>query len=126
MAAITHKSLPYLALAGYPQAYFGLYLIYKHGIPGVTANHMKARCYLLRAAETGHPASRWMMAFGYLRGWFGFPKNEKRASFWFRLIEKNWNVNPRKGDPVVKDILKFLDRYEFNGKDKVATEKDAK
>ena len=46
MVAITRNSLDYLGLAGYPEAYFGLYLIYKYGVPGVAPDHMKARRYL--------------------------------------------------------------------------------
>ena len=51
MVAITRNSLDYLGLAGYPEAYFGLYLIYKYGVPGVAPDHIKARRYLRRTAH---------------------------------------------------------------------------
>ena len=119
MVAITRNSLDYLGLAGYPEAYFGLYLIYKYGVPGVAPDHMKARCYLRRAAGMGHSGSMWLIAFSYQRGRLGFPKNKRYAMYWYRLLAKHWNNNARKEDPVAKDILNFLDKYDFHGDHKI-------
>ncbi len=119
MVAITRNSLDYLGLAGYPEAYFGLYLIYKYGVPGVAPDHMKARRYLRRAAGMGHSGSMWLIAFSYQRGRFGFPNSKGCSMYWYRLLAKHWNNNARKGDPVAKDILKYLAKYEFHGNDKI-------
>ncbi len=115
MVAITRNSLDYLALAGYPEAYFGLYMIYKYGVPGVASDHMKARCYLRRAAQMGSTKAMWLLALNYQSGRLGFSKNNGRALYWYRLLKKNWNVDTRKGDPVAKDILKFLAKCDFHG-----------
>jgi len=125
MVAITRKSLPYLALAGYSEAYFGLYLIYKHGVPGVAPDHMKAGLYLRRASKMGHSGSRVLMGLSYRTGKYGFPKNKRKASYWSRLGTKYWDDDIKKRSFVGKDILNFIAKYEFNGKDKVAIEKDA-
>ena len=126
MVAITRNSLDYLGLAGYPEAYFGLYLIYKYGVPGVDPDHMKARRYLRRTAHMNHTIAMWLMAFNYQRGWFGFSKNKGCSMYWYRLLAKHWNNNARKEDPVAKDILKYLVKYEFHGNDKITIKKIAR
>ena len=75
MVAITRNSLDYLGLAGYPEAYFGLYLIYKYGVPGVAPDHMKARRYLRRTAHMDHAIAMWLLGLNYQSGRLGFPKN---------------------------------------------------
>ena len=125
MVAIIRKSLPYLAVAGYSEAYFGLYLIYKHGVPGVAPDHMKAGRYLRRASKMGHSGSRVLMAFHYRSGKFGFSMNKRKASYWSRLGTKYWDDDIKKRSSVGKDILNFIAKYEFHGKDKIAIDKNA-
>ena len=126
MVAITRNSLDYLGLAGYPEAYFGLYLIYKYGVPGVAPDHMKARRYLRRTAHMDHAIAMWLLGLNYQSGRLGFPKNKRHAMYWYRLLAKHWNNNARKGDPVAKDILKYLAKYKFHGNDKITIKKIAR
>ena len=76
-----------LAEQGHAIAQFNLGMMY-HGGLGVELDETKALEWYHRSAENGYHKAQEYLAVGYREGWFGLPKDIKRADYWEQRIEQ--------------------------------------
>lgn len=75
-----------LAEQGHAQAQFNLALMY-HGGLGVKRSEHEAVHWYQQAAANGSKTAQEFLAIAYQEGWFGLPRDERQARYWFsRLI----------------------------------------
>ncbi len=77
-----------LAAAGDPQAQFNLGLMY-HGGLGLPRNEHKAVALYREAAEGGYSPAQAYLVVGYEEGWFGLPRDIRKASYWRGMLDEN-------------------------------------
>lgn len=77
-----------LAEQGHAIAQFNLALMYHSGL-GVDLNEAKAVEWYKRSAKNGYYKAQEYMAVGYREGWFGLPKDIKKAEYWEKQLETN-------------------------------------
>ncbi|HHM06375.1 MAG TPA: sel1 repeat family protein [Gammaproteobacteria bacterium] len=77
----------HLADRGDAQAQFNLALMY-HGGLGVPRNEPEAVRLYHRAAYAGSVNAMEFLVVGYQEGWFGLPRDPKRAAYWSRALMK--------------------------------------
>lgn len=71
---------------GDANAQFNLGLMY-HGGLGVSMSEEEAVRWYHKAAENGNVQAQQFLAAGYGEGWFGLPKNQKKAEYWQARVE---------------------------------------
>lgn len=77
-----------LAKQGNADAQFNLALLYHSG-SGVERNEARAvQLYQLSAGNGNYYAQQYLTV-GYQEGWFGLPKDAKKAAYWRKKMEKN-------------------------------------
>lgn len=77
-----------LAEQGHPIAQFNLALLYHSGL-GVDLDEAKAVSWYKKSASNGYYKAQEYLAVGYREGWFGLPKDSKKASYWEKQLEAN-------------------------------------
>lgn len=77
-----------LAEQGHAQAQFNLALMY-HGGLGVKPNEREAVYWYQQAAANGSREAQEFLAVGYQEGWFGLPRDEKRAHYWLDRLNNS-------------------------------------
>lgn len=77
------------AQKGDANAQFNLGLMY-HGGLGVPMNEVEAVRWYHKAAENGNRGAQEFLAAAYKEGWFGLPKNNKKADFWQKKIDNSF------------------------------------
>ena len=77
-----------LAEQGHPIAQFNLALLYHSG-SGINLDESKALEWYEKSAKNGYYKAQEYMAVGYREGWFGLPKNRKKADYWEKQLESN-------------------------------------
>ena len=77
-----------LAEQGHAIAQFNLALLYHSGL-GVDLDEAKAVSWYKKSASNGYYKAQEYLAVGYREGWFGLPKDSKKASYWERQLETN-------------------------------------
>lgn len=77
-----------LAEQGHPVAQFNLALLYHSG-SGISLDEAKAVEWYEKSAQNGYYKAQEYMAVGYREGWFGLPKNNKKADYWEKKLESN-------------------------------------
>lgn len=75
-----------LAEQGNAQAQFNLALMY-HGGLGVKRSEQQAVVWYQRAATNGSKEAQEFLAVGYQEGWFGLPRDNRQASYWFERLQ---------------------------------------
>jgi TPR repeat protein len=74
-----------LAEQGHPIAQFNLALLYHSGL-GVDLDEAKAVSWYKKSASNGYYKAQEYLAVGYREGWFGLPKDSKKASYWEKQL----------------------------------------
>ncbi len=74
-----------MAGSGDAQAQFNLGLMYHSGV-GLPRNEEAAVKLYHQAAEGGYRPAQVYLVVGYEEGWFGLPKNDKKAYYWRGLL----------------------------------------
>ena len=77
-----------LAEQGHAIAQFNLALLYHSGL-GVDLDEAKAVSWYKKSASNGYYKAQEYLAVGYREGWFGLPKDSKKASYWEKQLETN-------------------------------------
>lgn len=77
-----------LAEKGHPIAQFNLALLYHSG-SGISLDEAKAVEWYEKSARNGYHKAQEYMAVGYREGWFGLPKDSKKADYWEKQLEAN-------------------------------------
>jgi len=77
-----------LAEQGHAIAQFNLALLYHSGL-GVDLDEAKAVSWYKKSASNGYYKAQEYLAVGYREGWFGLPKDSKKASYWEKQLEAN-------------------------------------
>ena len=77
-----------LAEQGHPVAQFNLALLYHSG-SGISLDESKAVEWYKKSAKNGYYPAQEYMAVGYREGWFGLPKDNKKANYWEKQLESN-------------------------------------
>ena len=77
-----------LAEQGHAIAQFNLALLYHSGL-GVDLDEAKAVSWYKKSASNGYYKAQEYLAVGYREGWFGLPKDSKKASYWEKQLESN-------------------------------------
>lgn len=77
-----------LAEKGHPIAQFNLALMYHSGL-GVDLDEAKAVKWYRKSAKNGYYRAQEYMEVGYREGWFGLPKDSKKADYWEKKLEEN-------------------------------------
>jgi uncharacterized protein len=77
-----------LAEQGHPIAQFNLALLYHSG-SGISLDESKAVEWYEKSAKNGYYKAQEYMAVGYREGWFGLPKNSKKADYWEKQLQSN-------------------------------------
>jgi len=77
-----------LAEEGHAIAQFNLALLYHSG-SGISLDEAKAVEWYEKSARNGYYKAQEYMAVGYREGWFGLPKDSKKADFWEKQLEAN-------------------------------------
>lgn len=80
------KWLP-AAVDGDGRAQFNLALMY-HGGVHVAANERIAVHWYRKAAHNGIREAQQYMYVGYKEGWFGLPRDDNRAAYWAKQLER--------------------------------------
>ena len=70
-----------LAIDGNAQAQFNLALLYHSG-EGISQDEVAAVAWYHKAAENGSVGAQEFLAAGYAEGWFGLPRDMKKAKYW--------------------------------------------
>lgn len=70
-----------LAIDGNAQAQFNLALLYHSG-EGISQDEVAAVAWYHKAAENGSVGAQEFLAAGYTEGWFGLPRDMKKAKYW--------------------------------------------
>jgi TPR repeat protein len=63
-------------------------LLYHSGL-GVDLDEAKAVSWYKKSASNGYYKAQEYLAVGYREGWFGLPKDSKKASYWEKQLEAN-------------------------------------
>ena len=74
------------AMQGDAQAQFNLGLLYHGGI-GVAQNEDIAVSWYHSAAENGYGSAQEYLAVAYQEGWFGLPRDNNRADYWYTKLQ---------------------------------------
>lgn len=74
-----------LAEEGNAQAQFNLALMY-HGGLGVARSEQEAVRWYQRAAANGSKEAQEFLAVAYQEGWFGLPRDQQQARYWFSRL----------------------------------------
>ena len=77
-----------LAEQGHAIAQFNLALLYHSG-SGISLDEKKAVEWYRKSAQNGYYKAQEYMAVGYREGWFGLPKDSKKAEYWEKKLEAN-------------------------------------
>lgn len=77
-----------LAQQGHAIAQFNLALLYHSG-SGLPVDEVEAISWYKKSAENGYIKAQEYLAVGYREGWFGLPKDAKKAAYWTNKIEEN-------------------------------------
>lgn len=77
-----------LAEKGHAIAQFNLALLYHSG-SGISMDEKKALEWYEKSAKNGYYKAQEYMAVGYREGWFGLPKDSKKAEYWENQLEAN-------------------------------------
>jgi len=77
-----------LAEQGHAVAQFNLALLYHSG-SGISLDEAKAVEWYEKSAHNGYHKAQEYMAVGYREGWFGLPKDAKKADYWEKQLEAN-------------------------------------
>ena len=77
-----------LAEKGHAIAQFNLALLYHSG-SGISMDEKKAVEWYEKSAKNGYYKAQEYMAVGYREGWFGLPKDSKKAEYWEKQLEAN-------------------------------------
>ena len=77
-----------LAEQGHAAAQFNLALLYHSGM-GVDLNEAKAVEWYTKSAKNGYPKAQEYLSVGYREGWFGLPKDARKADYWEKQLEAN-------------------------------------
>ena len=77
-----------LAEKGHAVAQFNLGLLYHSG-SGISLDEKKAIEWYEKSAQNGYYQAQEYMAVGYREGWFGLPKDGKKADYWEKKLEAN-------------------------------------
>lgn len=75
-----------LASSGHAMAQFNIALMY-HGGLGVEANEIEAVKWYTLAAQNGYLPAQEFLSAAYQEGWFGLPKDAKKAEYWGQMAE---------------------------------------
>jgi TPR repeat protein len=75
-----------LAKQGNPLAQFNMALLYHSGL-GVEQDESMAVNWYHKAADNGYYMAQEYLAVGYQEGWFGLPKDQKKAKYWQRRVD---------------------------------------
>ena len=75
-----------LAEKGHPVAQFNMALLYHSG-DGVGRDEGKAVSLYHQSAEQGYDRAQEYLAIGYREGWFGLPRDQKKAGYWQERLE---------------------------------------
>lgn len=77
-----------LADKGDAMAQFNLALMYHRGL-GVKLDEAKAVDLYKKSAANGYPMAQEFLAAAYSEGWFGLPRDPKKAAYWLGRLEAN-------------------------------------
>ena len=77
-----------LAEKGHAVAQFNLGLLYHSG-SGISLDEKKAIEWYEKSANNGYYKAQEYMAVGYREGWFGLPKDSKKATYWEKKLEQS-------------------------------------
>ena len=77
-----------LAEKGHAVAQFNLAMLYHSG-SGISLDEKKAVEWYRKSAQNGYYKAQEYMAVGYREGWFGLPKDSKKAEYWEKKLEEN-------------------------------------
>jgi hypothetical protein len=77
-----------LADKGDAMAQFNLALMYHRGL-GVKINEAKAVELYKKSAANGYPQAQEYLAAAYSEGWFGLPRDPKKAAYWLSKLNAN-------------------------------------
>ena len=77
-----------LAKEGNAIAQFNLALMY-HGGLGVEHDENAAVVLYQKSAANGYPKAQEFLAVAYREGWFGLPKDNKKANYWENKLDSN-------------------------------------
>lgn len=77
-----------LAMNGNPQAQFNLALLYHSGA-GISQDEVAAVAWYHKAAENGSLEAQEFLTAGYTEGWFGLPRDMKKAQYWDKKSQAN-------------------------------------
>ncbi len=75
-----------LAKKGHAEASFSLALMFHRGL-GVAQDEKLAVELYIKAAEGGHLMAQEFLAAAYGEGWFGLPKDQKKADYWIKRLK---------------------------------------
>ena len=77
-----------LAKQGNAIAQFNMALLYHAGL-GVEMSETKAVELYIESAKNGYHKAQEYLTVGYREGWFGLPKDSKKADYWEQRLENN-------------------------------------
>ena len=75
-----------LAEKGHPIAQFNVALLYHSG-SGVNRNEQKAVEWYIKSADNGYYKAQEYLVAGYSEGWFGLPRDDKKAAYWQKRLD---------------------------------------
>jgi len=78
-----------LAKQGNAIAQFNMALLYHAGL-GVEFNEAKAVELYIKSAKSGYHKAQEYLVVGYREGWFGLPKDSRKADYWEQQLENNY------------------------------------
>lgn len=84
--ATATKTWGTLAEAGNAEAQFNLALMYHSGASG-DVNESEAVKWYQKSAQSGYPKAQEFLAVAYREGWFGLPRDQKQADYWFKQLD---------------------------------------
>ena len=75
-----------MAEKGHPIAQFNVAMLFHSG-SGVAMNEAKALEWYIKSADGGYYKAQEYLAVGYSEGWFGLPRDSKKAAYWEKRLE---------------------------------------
>ena len=75
-----------LAEQGHPIAQFNVAMLYHSG-SGVSMDESKAVEWYIKSADNGYYKAQEYLAVGYSEGWFGLPRDGKKAAYWEKRVQ---------------------------------------